>query len=267
MSNVSALANWPPVNGPTTVLVNRTEAAISLNGSVSIDAPAAVVWPILRDISYYPDWFKFFADAEITSQPANLSESEDPSLLYFDTKFNVTVIAADNSTSLLPQAVSDYSTPNSTSSRVPQSLVDDGTFYGNLSNLYRIAWITDQSIAGDSLKTERYTDIIITGNNTSLLRTWELQAGPAAQASVPLKPVLDAGYVNFLATIKNQSEYAYQRQLDDDNGDDQAIAGGYGYNSTSVNSESKPSPSSTGNGNRGGNSADVVAGAPGFSGP
>ncbi|KAL9616394.1 MAG: hypothetical protein Q9204_008581, partial [Flavoplaca sp. TL-2023a] len=81
------------------------------------------------------------------------------------------------------EQVSDLSTPEHPSDYVPRDILDnDGSFYPNLSMVYRIAWITDGDIVAQGLYTERFNEIIDLGEGCGVLyRTWELQCGLLAQ--------------------------------------------------------------------------------------
>ncbi|KAL9628111.1 MAG: hypothetical protein Q9204_006104 [Flavoplaca sp. TL-2023a] len=81
------------------------------------------------------------------------------------------------------EQVSDLSTPEHPSDYVPRDLLDnDGSFYPDLSTVYRIAWITDGDIVAQGLYTERFNEIVDMGEGCGVLyRTWELQCGPLAQ--------------------------------------------------------------------------------------
>lgn len=61
------------------------------------------------------------------------------------------------------EKVSDVSTPQHLSSYIPEDILkNDGSFYPDLENLYRIAWITDpdSDIVKLGLSAERFNEII-----------------------------------------------------------------------------------------------------------
>ncbi|KAL9033435.1 MAG: hypothetical protein Q9214_007520, partial [Letrouitia sp. 1 TL-2023] len=187
---IRSLALWPPANGLTTVLVPRNETTFSISASANINAPAPFVFNVIRNTTAYPDWNTFTPAANITSRSSNSSNSspQDNSttagLLALGDRFTYTVVldpTQSQNTTQSFERVTDYSTPDAPSSYVPPLLLEeDGSFYPNLSRVYRIAWGVSNPATPGQLVTERFSEVIDLGNRTSEYRTWENLGGSLA---------------------------------------------------------------------------------------
>ena len=78
--------------------------------------------------------------------------------------------------------VTDISTPDRPSSYITNDLMDsDCGFSSDLSKVYRIAWTTEGGFVARGLKTERFHEIIVLGDEQCEVRTWECQGGILAR--------------------------------------------------------------------------------------
>ncbi|KAL8833423.1 MAG: hypothetical protein Q9176_007990 [Flavoplaca citrina] len=124
----------------------------------------------LANTTAFPEWNTFNPSATITSQPFNATiPPEEQDFLNADAKFTYAVVldpsnvGEDGQPVRTPsmEQVSDLSTPEHPSDYVPRDIVDnDGSFYPDLSMVYRIALITDGDIVAQGLYTERFNEII-----------------------------------------------------------------------------------------------------------
>lgn len=84
-----------------------------------------------------------------------------------------------------PLYVTDLSTPESPSDYVPESLLkgkDAGTFMADLGRVYRVAWTTEGGFLARGLKSERFHEVVVLGENECEVRTWECLGGVLARA-------------------------------------------------------------------------------------
>ncbi|KAL6718480.1 hypothetical protein ACLMJK_004571 [Lecanora helva] len=185
-------SHWPPANGLTTIHCPRNDSVFQVNASSHINAPVDIIWDVLRNTSGFPEWNTFTPSATITSQPLNKSlPAEEQDFLNLGTKFTYSVVldsrAPQNRTPSMEQ-VDDVSTPVHQSNYVPSDLLkNDGSFFPDLSRVYRISWVTDpdSDIVKQGLCSERFNEIIplddCNGRKKGCeYRTWELQGGPPA---------------------------------------------------------------------------------------
>ncbi|KAL8876357.1 MAG: hypothetical protein Q9192_008878, partial [Flavoplaca navasiana] len=191
-TSISTLGTWPPPTVLTIINCPRAEAVFQVSASAYIAAPASVVWTSLRNTTAFPEWNSFTPSATINSQPFNATlPPEEQDFLNADAKFTYAVVLDPSNvgedgqpvrTPALEQ-VSDLSTPDHPSDYVPRDILEnDGSFYPELSMVYRIAWITDGDIVAQGLYTERFNEIVDVGEGRGVLyRTWELQCGPLTQ--------------------------------------------------------------------------------------
>ena len=216
-----SLPPWPPAAGLTTINCPLDKTVFTINASTHIDAPAFLVWNTLRNTTAFPDWNSFTPHALITSQPfeVNLPPAEQ-SFLELDTAFTYTIVmdplklAPDGKaeTTNSQEKVSDVSTPNRPSAYVPESVItNSGSFYPDLSKVYRIAWITDGPIVQQGLFTERFSEIIDLGEgNGCEYRTWESQGGKlAVGVKQAYETLLQARFEDWCRDLKFESEKIY----------------------------------------------------------
>ena len=110
--------------------------------------------------------------------------------------------------------VTDISTPESPSAYIPQDTLDsDPALYADLSSVYRISWTTEGGFVARGLKSERYHEIIVLGENECEVRTWECQGGPLARAVKWMyKDTLQKKFAEWCEDLKKGAEAAYQSQ-------------------------------------------------------
>lgn len=179
-------AAWPPAQGLTTTLVPRQSTILPIYARTIINAPGALVWSILLDTSKYHTWNSFCPHVTIHSQPDDVPDSE-LSLLHLQTSFTFDVImnpAKPNNTTPTQCRVTDTSTPEKQSSYIsPHILKEDGTYGSDLERLYRIAWTTEGGFVARGLRSERFSEIIVSADGQNCeFRTWECQGGVLARA-------------------------------------------------------------------------------------
>ena len=268
MTAPSLLPNWPPAHGLNTIHVPKAAAKMTLASRIQIAAPPTTVFDILRNVSAYKEWNSLLPNGAITSQPHPHKSSDhhhhssyDPTLLYLDTHFNLTITLSGQE-STIPQIASDFSTPKQPSTYVSKDLLrDDGSWYQDLERVHRVAWMTNEAeYLGDQFHSERFNEVIDLkggkggqerrnddgkgggngkdkgGDALVEYRTWELSSGPRVEALVAagLQPVVQKGLDQLCVELKERSEMFAK-------GDGEA--------------------------GRGGHTGDVVPGAPGFVGP
>jgi hypothetical protein len=80
--------------------------------------------------------------------------------------------------------ISDISTPSSPSTYIPQETLQAGKFPGyttDLSSVYRVSWKGDKvDFFAKGLNTERFHEVIVTGEEQCEVRTWEVMGGVLA---------------------------------------------------------------------------------------
>ena len=78
--------------------------------------------------------------------------------------------------------VTDISTPEERSTYIPTDvLTNDGTYTSDLGNVYRIAWKGEGGFVAKGLRSERFSEVIVRGENECEVRTWELMGGVLAK--------------------------------------------------------------------------------------
>ena len=173
---------WPPKEGLCTPTVPRSAGVFSLSYSIHIDAPASLVFDILRDASKYPSWNQWCPRITIHSQPEGTPP--DSTTLVLGTSFILHAIMdaskpdKDTPTQL---RVSDLSTPDKPSGSITQDTLDnDPTYSSDLTKVYRIAWKAEGSFLNRGLKSERFHEVLMMGDNKCEVRNWEVMGGPIA---------------------------------------------------------------------------------------
>lgn len=169
---------WPPSNGLGTPTVPLKEAILTTSAKQTINAPASHVWEALRDVSKYPEWNSFCPLVIIHSQ---LDGAEEADKLNLDTSFTFKVVMDSNKPSKQTEIqlrVNDISTPSQPTTYISQSELESNASYtSDLSKVYRIAWKAEGSFVNRGLRTERFHEIIVLGDNECEVRTWECQGG------------------------------------------------------------------------------------------
>ena len=206
----SSFALWPPTNGLNTILVPRNESTFTIFASTRINAPASLVFNTIRNTTAYPEWNTFTPAAVITSSN-NSQLTNFTGLLSLGDNFTYTVVldpTQPRNTTPSLEEVRDISTPRRPSNYVPQDLLEtDGSFWSNLSQVYRAVWGDANPATAGQLVTERFSEVIDFGNQTSGYRTWENQGGPMASAiKEALQATLQQRFEDSARDLKKESE-------------------------------------------------------------
>ncbi|KAK5987851.1 hypothetical protein PT974_11985 [Cladobotryum mycophilum] len=208
-----ANATWPPAQGLTTIHVPLQQTVLTLSASIIIDAPAALVWEILLNTGDYGEWNTWCPKITVHSQPDSVNPSDDPQFnkLRKDTSFTLHVVmnsAQSSKVTLTQLRVTDISTPNDPGSYVPTELLGkDGLFTADLTKIYRVAWKGEGKYAMMGLRAERFHEIIILGEKSCEVRTWENQGGvPAYAVRWLYQKALDAKFLDWCNDLKKYSE-------------------------------------------------------------
>ena len=204
--------NWPPVNGLTTTIVPSKSAILSVYGSAHINAPATLVWQILRDTSAYPSWNTFCPRATIHAQPPSISSAEQH-ILHQGTSFTFHVVMDASKPSNVTDTrlrVTDISTPTEPSDYIDQgnSRDEEVTYTLDLTKVYRISWTTEGGFVARGLRSERINEIIDLGSGKGCeVRTWENQGGILARAvKFYYKDVLMKKFQQWCTELKAEAE-------------------------------------------------------------
>lgn len=77
--------------------------------------------------------------------------------------------------------VTDISTPEVPTEYLSKDILEnDGSFTADLSKVYRVAWTTHGGFVARGLRSERFHEVIVTGENECEVRTWEVMGGVLA---------------------------------------------------------------------------------------
>lgn len=203
---------WPPAKGLSTVIVSRENAILTSVASTIINAPASLVFDVVCETSKYPEWNTFVPQVTIHSQPEK-TPSESTALVT-GTSFTYHVImdsSKPNKEQPTQLLVTDVSTPEKPSSYIPQDiLANDGTYVEDLRSVYRISWKSEGGFVSRGLQTERFHEIIITGDDSCEVRTWEIMGGLLARTVkwFYAKTLMDK-FELWCQELKKHSERAY----------------------------------------------------------
>lgn len=177
---------WPPSNGLSTINVPRKDAILTVYASTCINAPAPLVFDKILHIANYGCWNRFCPKVVVHAQElANSEEQLAPDWLHIGTNFTLYAImnaAEPDSPTPTQLKVTDISTPESPSTYVPQDVLDsDGSFFADLQKVYRVSWKCEGGFVSRGLRTERFHEIIMSGEDRCVVRTWECQGGILAR--------------------------------------------------------------------------------------
>lgn len=191
---------WPPKEGLSTVNVPRKDTVFTTSASTRINAPASLVFSILLHVSEYKSWNSFCP--QVTSKSENVEK---------DTSFTLHVVMdASKPASATPTQlrVSDVSTPEHPSKYIPQSTLDsDASYTSNLSKVYRIAWKTEGGFVARGLRSERFQEVTVLGEEECEYRTWENMGGMLAHTVKWLyKQTLKDKFALWAADLKREAE-------------------------------------------------------------
>lgn len=205
--------SWPPATGLATKVVPVDSTILQVHGSISIEAPAAVVYATLIKTTDYNAWCTFCPRATIHSQPESQGGSQDE--LHLGTSFTFHVVMDSKKPTKFTDTqlrVTDISTPANHSNYISRAELDQGsTFTSNLDKVYRIAWTTEGGFVARGLRSERFSEIIIRSDTECEYRTWECQGGSLARVVKWMyKDVLMQKFQDWCHDLKRQSEEAYK---------------------------------------------------------
>jgi hypothetical protein len=177
-------STWPPKEGLCSPTVPRFAAVFSISASTSISAPAAFVLEVVLNVAEYPKWNTFIPKAQITSQPASAEDPSDMSRMQVGSILDFYAVMdakkPDNTTQTGLQ-VSDISTPERKSLYIDAATLEkDAAYSADLDKVYRVSWKSHGGFVTRGLKSERFHEIIVTGENECEVRTWEVMGGPLA---------------------------------------------------------------------------------------
>ena len=79
--------------------------------------------------------------------------------------------------------ITDISTPEKQSSYVPKETLEDPNagYESDLSKVYRVAWKGEGGYQARGLRTERFHEVVVLGENECEVKTWELMGGLIAK--------------------------------------------------------------------------------------
>lgn len=110
--------------------------------------------------------------------------------------------------------VLDMSTPEQISSYISQTTLEaEPAFASDLNKLYRISWTTEGGFVARGLKSERFHEILVLGDNSCSVRTWECQGGSLARAVKWMyKDTLKQKFADWCEDLKRESEKQFQEK-------------------------------------------------------
>ena len=216
-------SNWPPKEGLLTPTVSRRDGILTLSASTPIAAPAALVFAILRDTSRYGEWNTWVPRVTVHAQPADSQAAEeDASELRLGTSFTFHVVmdaAKPDRATDTQLRVSDVSTPGAPSSYVRDAgLADDPAFHGDAAGVFRIAWKTDGGFVSMGLRSERFHDVVVQGEERCEVRTWEVMGGFIAHTvSWMFKSTLNKWFGVWCEDLKKEAEKQWAEKKAEEN--------------------------------------------------
>lgn len=176
-----AKSAWPPAKGLCTPTVARQDVILQCFSSVVVNAPASVVWDVLRDTAQYGQWNSFVPEVKISSQPGGVNSK----ILQVGTSMIFQVVMDPKKPTSYTQTqlrVVDISTPDEPSAYIPEAELADATYTSDLKSVYRISWKVEGGFMTRGLRSERFHEIIILDNDKCEVRSWETMGGVLARA-------------------------------------------------------------------------------------
>ena len=209
------LSPWPPANGLNTIRVPRDQNVFTPSATSNINAPADLIFRIIRNTTSYPDWNTFTPRAVITKSPQGRNKPKNQkAFLFTGDEFTFDVVLNPDTPEVVTNSfekVFDISTPKAPSPYVPKKLLrNDGSWYPDLQKVYRASWGDVNPATATQLVTERFSEVIEVGKAKSVYRTWENFGGPfapAVQASVG--DILEDRFEDYAREIKAYAEKVY----------------------------------------------------------
>jgi hypothetical protein len=175
-------STWPPACGLGTPTVSREQATLAISSSITINAPASVVFDVVCETVNYQNWNSQCPSVVIHHQPSG--EPANSTILVRGTSFTFNVlmdVKKPNKVQPTQLLVTDISTPEHPSDYIPsEALTSDPSYTSDLKTLYRISWKSEGGFVSRGLRTERFHEIIVKGDNQCEVRTWEIMGGPLA---------------------------------------------------------------------------------------
>ncbi|KAK5689966.1 hypothetical protein LTR17_026092 [Elasticomyces elasticus] len=175
-SLMASSTTWPPKAGLSTVNVPRKDGILPVYASIRINAPAQDVFAVLLNVSDYGKWNTFCPEVKIQGQDTQKLQPDTPFTFYV-----VMNSSKPDSRTETGLRVSDISTPSSPSTYVSQSTLEtDGSWTADLQKTYRVAWKSEGGFVAKGLRSERFHEVIVLGENECEVRTWEVMGGVLA---------------------------------------------------------------------------------------
>ncbi|KAK4500941.1 hypothetical protein PRZ48_009133 [Zasmidium cellare] len=189
----NASSTWPPASGLCSPTVPSKDAVFQTSATARINAPAAQVFEAVLKIDDYKNWNSFVPEVRVIKQPQNdtnlsaeqqhddvndLSRMRVGTIMHF---FVVMDSAKPNKTTQTELQVTDISTPDRPSEYIDaETREKEPSYTSDLNKVYRVSWKQHGGFASKGLKTERFHEIIVVGENECELRTWEVYGGVLA---------------------------------------------------------------------------------------
>jgi hypothetical protein len=178
---MSSSTTWPPSKGVTTPTVPRKDAVLPIYASTTINAPASTVLDAVLQVGEYPKWNTFVPRAQIVKQPDSdapeSSSMRQGAIMNFDVVMDASKPTKYTPTGLL---VTDICTPDAPTEYIDEEMRKDPTFTADLNQVYRVSWASHGGFVSMGLRSERFHEIIPTGDNQCEVRTWEVMGGVLA---------------------------------------------------------------------------------------
>lgn len=110
--------------------------------------------------------------------------------------------------------VTDVSMPEKQSKYlIEKGIQEDESFYSDLSKVYRIAWKTEGGFVARGLRSERYHEIVVLGDEECEIRTWEVMGGILAHTVNWLfKSTLNKWFGIWCEELKKEGERQWQEK-------------------------------------------------------
>ena len=171
-------STWPPKDGLTTVNVPRKDAILTVSASTRISSPAASVFSALLHVAEYEHWNSFCPRVTFPPEAGKTDVLQNGAVFTLHVIMDAAKPDKDTPTQL---KVSDISTPSQPSDYISHDVREhEATYTLDLQNVYRIAWKCEGGFVSRGLKTERFHEVIVMGDQECEVRTWENQGGVLA---------------------------------------------------------------------------------------
>lgn len=175
-----ASPSWPPPQGLSTKVVSRKDAVLTSSASAHIAAPASQVFEALLRVDQYHKWNTWMPGSEIVRQE-NPEYAGDLTRMHVGAILNFPAIMdakKPDKTMDTGLQVTDISTPGRPTEYISKDILEtDGSFVAELTQVYRVAWALHGGFVARGLRSERFHEVIVTGENECEVRTWEVMGG------------------------------------------------------------------------------------------